>query len=153
MSRHRTLLPHSNRAPCDVTQITEVSWGEQLETRLHTHTHTHTLGRRLRRWILSWKLLSGSNTRHWILQALKSRLDGYRDVAGGPPQLAGWREGLSLCEVPPSLPPFESVRKKGRGNRALSRGRREGRAGKKSNKISLWFNSVWERTSLCLAPA
>ena len=46
-----TLLSHSNREPCDVTQITEVAWGEQLETR--TCTQAHTLSRRLRRWILS----------------------------------------------------------------------------------------------------
>lgn len=115
-----------------------MSWGEQLETRLHTHTHT--LGRRLRRWILSWKLLSGSNTRHWILQALESRLDGYRDVAGG---LLSWRdEERAYPSVKchhPSLP------LRAWGRKAEGTGRFQGggeRGGRKKNRTRSVYDST-----------
>lgn len=39
------------------------------------------------------------------------------EMLQGSPQLARWREGQSLCEVPPFLPPFETARKKDRGDR------------------------------------
>lgn len=101
--------------------------GEQLET----HTCTHALGRRLRRWILSWKLLSGSNTRHWILQALESRLDGYRDVAGG---LLSWRdEERAYPSVKchhPSLP-LRAQGRKAEGTGPFQEGKREREGGRK----------------------
>lgn len=127
----------SNRASSDVTQTTEVAWGEQLET--HTCTHTWQKAQKV-----DFFLKSSSVIWTFAAESCRPRRVSQTDIEmlwGGPPQLVGWREGLSLCEVAASLPPFENVRKKERRNGALSsQGWLEG--GKKKNRTRSVYDST-----------
>lgn len=125
----------SNRASSDVTQTTEVAWGEQLETHTHTHLAEGSEG-----GFLSWKLLGDSNTQGWILQAQESQPDGYSRVAGGAPQLGGWREAPSLCEVPASFPPFEERE----GERAPFKPGVDGKGGGENRTRSVYDSTLCE---------
>lgn len=100
----------SNRASSDVTQTTEVAWGEQLET----HTHTHT-------WQKAQKVdfcLESS----WVIRTLAAESCRLRRVS--QTDLAVWQGGLlswwdeerlspSVKFQHPSLPFEERERERG----------------------------------------
>lgn len=140
----------SNRASSDVTQTTEVAWGEQLET--HTCTHTWQKAQKVDFFFLE----SSSVIWTFAAESCRPRRVSQTDIEmlRGAASAGGMKRGsnpLWSCSIPPSLWKCEEERETEWGSfKPGLDGRGEE---KKSNKISLWFNSVWRKTSLCLAAA